>query len=247
MKQKKLVQCKALPLTTTETIARDLDKLVKTLPKECRYKRSATIPEAELIAGERADISLVSVESVDRDNEVVLSKGVEFCYFQKNPVVTFAHKYDELPIGKCQWIKHVPGAIKAKTIYASRPQEWEGQWLPDAVFSMVQEGILRGKSIGFLPTKIRSATQEEINRNPGWKNANAIIEASYLLEYAIAPIPVNQDALCEAVAKGLASNAVLKRLGLYRKPDVSLLKKELESLRLDPDKIIQAIMDRHTA
>jgi hypothetical protein len=190
-----------------------VESLLKTLPKECReVLRKAAVPEStEFLFGERADISLVSAETVDRDGDVVIAKGMNLEFFRQNPVVTLAHKYDELPVGRAQWIKAVVRGIKAKTIYSKTPDEWQGPYLPEAVWQMTREGILRGKSIGFLPTKLRPPTSKE---SGVWKDVQAVIESAVLLEYAVAPVPCNQDALVEAVAKGYADEATLKRLGL---------------------------------
>ncbi len=232
----------AFGIKMKEETARSLDSLLKTLPKECRsLKRKSSVPETtELQKGERADVSLVSVESIDREGEVVVAKGVALDYFQKNPVVTFAHRYDELPVGKAQWVKAVPGGIKAKTIYS------EATETARAVWQMTQEGILKGKSIGFIPTKMRPPSAEEAH----WKNANAVIESSVLLEYAVAPIPVNADALVEAIAKGYADEAILMKLGLMRqKPrakkvdEVTVFLKALEKIRIDPEKIAARIIE----
>jgi hypothetical protein len=68
-----------------------------------------------------------------------------------------------------------------------------------------------------------------------------------LLEYAVAPIPVNQDALVEAVAKGYADEATLKRLGLpvpKRRSEISLLVKALANIRLDPNKIAAQVLHK---
>jgi len=252
MKIKNLVECKSIGVHLTERQARAIDDLVRTLPKECAYKRKGRLPEAaELIAGERADISLVSVESVDREGDVILAKGINLDYFQLNPIVCYAHRYDDLPVGLCQWIRKVQGGIKAKTIYS------EATETSRAVWQMTQEGILRGKSIGFLPTKIRSATQDEITRNPAWKNAGAIIESAVLLEYSIAPIPVNQDALVQAVAKGMTDRATLKRLGLpvpepkrlSQQEMAEIIRKEFSKavVEFTPEKIRDGILSKYRA
>lgn len=194
-----------------DTLAKAVEALMKTLPKDSAfsYRHAKTVPQSvELLKGEKADISLVSSDSIDRDGEVVLPKGLELAYFQKNPIVTFAHRYDELPVGKAQWIRKVEGGIKAKTVYTDAHEMARACW------QMTQEGILKGKSIGFLPTRIRPPTGDELKARPELKNANAIIETAVLLEYAVAPIPVNQDALVEAVAKGYADEEMLKRMGL---------------------------------
>lgn len=251
MKKKTLTEG-PLGFPMPDALAKALEALLKTLPKDkaYSYRKAQAVPSLlELLEGERADVSTISTDSLDRDNEVVLPKGVGLTYFQKNPIVTFAHKYDELPIGKAQWVKMVNGQLKAKTKYADKPDGWEGPWLPDAVWAMTQQGILKGKSIGFIPTKIRSPTRDEIGERPEWKNASCVIESSVLLEYAIAPIPMNQDALVEAVSKGIADAATLRRLGINpparprRKAGSSLedFLKALEGITLDPAKIAEQV------
>jgi hypothetical protein len=220
--------------------ARNLEGLLKRLPKECRsLRRKAAVPEStELQAGERADISLVSVEKVDREGEVVKAKGVDLAHFQANPVVCFAHRYDDLPVGKCQWIKQVPGGIKAKTIYS------EATEMSRAVWQMTREGVLSGKSIGFIPTMMRPPNPDE----PHWKHAAAVVESSVLLEYSVAPVPICAEALVEAVSKGLADEATLNKLGLAvprKVDDLGLLLKALEKVRIDPEKIAARVLDSY--
>jgi phage head maturation protease len=209
----KMVEC-GLGFPLAEKQARALDQILKSLPKDCTYRKAQSVASIELKPGERADISLISSNALDRDNEVLIPKGMRLDLFQQNPVVMMAHDYSALPVGKCQWIKRDSEGIKAKTIYPEKPDGWEGQWMPDAVWHLVKEGVLRGKSVGFLPTKLRAPTQQEIKANPSWERANCVIEESILLEFSIAPIPVNPEALTIAVAKGLISEAIAQRLGL---------------------------------
>lgn len=232
-----------------DSTALAVESLLKTLPQECRtLRKKSSLPESEFIPGERADISLVSAETVDRDGDVVIAKGMQLDYFRANPIVTLAHKYDELPVGRAQWIKAVLGGIKAKTIYSQKPDDWQGPYIPDAVWQMTKEGILRGKSVGFLPTKLRPPTSKE---SAIWKDANIVIESAVLLEYAVAPIPCNQDALVEAVAKGYADEATLKRLGLsITKPTqirhhFDRTKATVKALaNIDTDRIVEMVLQR---
>lgn len=231
--------------------AQQLERLMKQAAGE--YRKASLVPEAvELVNGERADISLVSTESVDREGDVVLAKGIGLDMFQANPVVTFAHAYDQLPVGKAQWVKKVSGGLRAKTVYATKPDAWSGDWFPDAVFSLVQQGILKGKSIGFLPLRLRAPTEQEVRQRPEWKNARGIVEESLLLEYAIAPVPVNQDALVESVSKGLANLAALKLLGIRpqrqavnrQAKQVATFTKAIADITLDPEIIADQVINR---
>lgn len=239
MSKKKLSNC-ALGFPMPDHLAKALDGLLKTLPKDCTYRKASAIPDSiEVLDGERSDISKVSTNALDREYEVVLPEGIDLSWFQRNPIVTFAHKYDEMPVGRCKWIKHVPDALLAKTIYASKPDNWSGDWLPDAIFALTQQQVLRGKSIGFLPTKLRSPTPEEIKAHPSWDKAAAVIESAMLLEYAVAPVPVNQECLVEAVAKGFGSQ--VRRLGL-EVPMIDLLLRSLE--QVDSKKIADSLYNK---
>lgn len=238
----------AFGLRLPEELAKSLDNLLKTLPKECQtLKRKASAGNTmEFVPGERADISVVSTETVDREGEVIIAKGIDSSFYQKNPVVLFGHKYDELPVGRCPWLKSVPGGLKAKTIYSSRPDNWDGPWLPDAVYSMTKEGILKGKSIGYIPLKLRAPTKEEVQ----WKAANVVCESAQLLEFSVAVIPMNPTCLVEAVAKGIVDELTLNRLGMkavrprIKNSDIDTLIRSLDSLSVDPHKIANEVEKR---
>ena len=203
-----------------DAIAKEIEQAAKELPsgEEYEYKRAHYVAKQsnELPDGERADISIISTASVDRDREVVLPKGIELTQFKRNPIVTWAHKYDQLPVGKASWIKYDKAldSLKAKTLYEQRPEEWKGEWFVDAVFAMVKSGTLRGKSIGFLPTKGHAPTQAEIKANDELSNVQWIFEKGILLEYAVAPVQSNPMALVEQVSKGYVTESVLELLGL---------------------------------
>lgn len=251
--KKKLIEG-PLGLRTTDAVAKSLEALLKTLPQECRtLRRKAALPDHhELVKGEKADISMVSVESMDSDKEVVLSEGLDLDTFRKNPIVCWSHDYEQPAIGKAMWIKAVEGGIRAKTKYAERPKEWQGQWMADAIWSLTQQGIIKGKSIGFLPTKMRPPHQNDFKARPEWKDANAIIENAVLLEYSACNLPVNSQALVEAVAKGLADFATLRKLGMSverkerpAQPDImAMLMKALGNIKIDPDAIAREVHDR---
>ncbi len=188
--------------------ARTVDSLVRTLPRseEFRY-RKAVLSRAptELNPGERSDVSWISTESVDRTREVVLARGMNDAQFQQNPVVTLGHAYWLPPVGRSLWRKRVKDGplvgVKAKTQYPARPDGWAEPWPPDKVFSLIQAGLLQGKSIGFLPLKVHPPTDRELALN-GWADVELVIDEWLLLEYACVYLPANQDALVESVSKG---------------------------------------------
>lgn len=201
----------------TEVTAREVELLLKQQPAgdQWQYQRVfAKQATSECLDDQRADVSVITSGAVDRDREVVLPGGVVLDGFRKNPVVTFNHRYDLLPVGRALWIKRDGDAIKAKTRYAPRPPDWQGDWLPDAIWHMVKIGDLKGKSIGFLPLEGRPPSAEEIELRPGWADVAWIYAKVLLLEYAVAPVQSNPDALVEIVGKGAVSPDVCRALGL---------------------------------
>jgi hypothetical protein len=188
--------------------AQVLETLLKTLPKTQEYAyRKAVVPKAptELLPGERADVSWISTENPDRCREVVLARGLNDSQFQHNPIVTLNHAYGCPPVGRSLWRKFAKdGAlrgIKAKTQYPSKPDSWpDNDWPPDVAFSLVQADLLRGKSIGFLPTKTHIPDTKE-RQKYGWDQVELVIDEWLLLEYACCFLPVNPDAVVEQVSK----------------------------------------------
>ncbi|MCC6420971.1 MAG: hypothetical protein IT429_22270 [Gemmataceae bacterium] len=192
--------------------ARALDAVVRGLPHEEPYEpRTALVAKgpSELLPGERADVSWISEESIDRQGEIVRAAGMDDSHFRLNPIVTMQHAYWMPPVGRSLWRRRVKdgtlSGIKAKTQYPARPASWpaDAHWPPDVAFTLVQQGLLRGKSIGLLPTKARRPTDEEVQRDPALAKVRFVIEKWVLLEYACVYLPAQQNAVVEAVSKGL--------------------------------------------
>lgn len=245
MSKKKTIVEGAFGLRLREDVARSLDELLKTLPRECRTlkRKTGLVTSSEFLPGEKADVAWVTTDDIDREGEVVLPDGLDLTSYQTNPVVLWNHD-GAAPIGKAQWIKRAGNGIKAKTVYASRPDTHVGEWLPDTIFSLVQQGVLKGRSIGFLPLEMVSPSQEHIKANPTWEKANAIITKSMLFEYSVVSIPCNGAALLEAVSKGMKTDT-LRSLGLSvpatrSKPalDYAAL---LARVKIDPKKIAKRV------
>jgi hypothetical protein len=191
--------------------ARALEQLLKALPQSEEFQyRKLTLAKAptELNPGERSDVSWISTESPDRGREVVIARGVNDSQFAQNPVVTLQHAYWMPPVGKSLWRKRVKDGdtvgIKAKTRYPDKPESWgDDPWPADKTFALVQAGVLNGKSVGILPTRLHMPDSKECMKNE-WDpdQVRLVIDECILLEYACVFLPMNQDALVEAVSKG---------------------------------------------
>lgn len=185
----------------TDEDARELEKELES--GEYSGFRKTSINVEALLKGERSDISTISVASPDDTGDVLDPNTLDFTKFQKNPVVAYNHNYELPPIGKSLWQKRINNTWKAKTQYTSRPNEYpkDSPWFPDAIFHMVQEGTMKGKSLGGA-VKWRQPTQEDADRlHFELKAAKRISEKALIWEYSVCPLGCHRDTLVEAVSK----------------------------------------------
>lgn len=211
---KNLVDCASVPCRLPEEQAKEIDALVKTLPSECKYVRKASDAEYQFSPGERAEVSVLSSDTLDQSNEVVLPEGIALEAYRKSSVVLWNHDQSNL-IGTCGWIKLHGNRILGKTIYPERPEGAES-WFTDNVWSLIRcsPPILRSKSIGFLPTvPLRPATDTELQAHPDWKSAG-IWQSGILLEYSCVYNGANTDAIVQAINTKSVDEAILKTLGI---------------------------------
>jgi len=229
----------------SDAMAKAADEALKHIPAELRDRVKTRVTDADgnkiEVAGyirrsmnvkgmdfnddERADVSVITSGSVDRDSEVVLPKGLDFDQFRKGPAVQLCHNYTLPSIARCLWIKQDTlgdgsDAWKAKSAYTKRPSDFpEGQeWLPETTWFYVREKLLNGKSIGFIPTNMRAITPDDLRANPDYADAYCIIDKALVLEYSVCPIGANPDALVEGtskmMAKGLKTKSLMDALGI---------------------------------
>lgn len=193
-------------------VASVVERLVKDLNGDCKelvedgVMRISKVATIDANLEPRTEISFVTTDSIDRDAEVVMQTGMDWTQWRKNPTVTWAHKYDQMPIGRGLWVKKAEKedfkGFLAKTRYLDRPQDWNGEWFPDGVWHAVKNGFLAGKSIGFLPLEVRPPNEKEILARPELAKVSRLISKTLILEYAVCPVQCNPTALLESVGKG---------------------------------------------
>ena len=144
--------------------------------------------------GSRTVIATISTSAIDRDNEVVLPKGLVKQQFNGNPVVLYCHDTSTLPIGKCLWIKSTNDSVIAKYQLGKTD-------VCNDILSLMQDGILRAHSVGFQSLESSPPSQEEIKANPSWADVRMVHRKWNLLEFSLCPIPCNPEALAIAVSK----------------------------------------------
>jgi len=220
MRTEKVVQHAGSGYSMPEAMARKIDSLSRGLPSDFRYRRMAKAPSGfSLQAGERADVSIITTDAVDRDGECILPAGGDWSGY--NSVVPFCHSYVELPVGSCEWMRPATTAdgdgIAAKTVYPPKPADWgDAPWLPSAVLHLMQQPVptCTGKSIGFLPLHKREATRDELSRRPELSGV-PIIDRWAGIEYSVVPVPCNAQAELMAVSKGISAGWLSKSMASH--------------------------------
>lgn len=187
-------------LQMPESIARTIEAAAKGLPKDFTFRRSAKAADTTAEADSRTDISIITTDTKDRDDEVLLPGGGEWGEFKKNPIVTFDHNYGELPAGSCLWLKSKANAIIAKTFYPTKPEDWgDSPWLPSAILHLLQQDppICSGKSLGFIPTNVRRHQRREVAA-PGMegRSDHRQVDRTRIRRHADAVQPRRRDHLC---------------------------------------------------
>ena len=175
--------------------------------------------EKEISANERSITQYVSTHSVDRDNDIVLAKGIDLKNYRKNPVVLFNHQRD-LPIAASLWQKPDDVGLLTKTSFSKTP-------FADDIYTLHLEKILNAWSIGFMPVTW------EFDEKKGITTFTKI----ELFEYSSVSLPANPEALDEA------KSIIKSTEGLYLIKQANaknLLQIELAQFRTEIDELKRA-------
>jgi HK97 family phage prohead protease len=151
---------------------------------------------------------LASTSSIDRQGDSIDQSGWELKSFKQNPVILWAHRYDELPLGKVVDLSITDNGLEADISFASEEANPKAQ----QVKKLIDDGILNAVSVGFIGKE---------------RNGNIITKAE-LLEISIVPVPANQEAL--VMASKNIDEALVKDI-------TELLKKEESDMTEIPEDI----------
>ncbi len=255
----------ALGIPMKSELAFELDEIIKGLPQECRerglIRKCYSAKKLEVDTVERTDMSIITNDAVDRDGEVIMPGGLDWKQFKKAGMpVPFAHDYTALPVGRGLGVWRERPTEKsqstsrdgwaAKTLYATRPEGWskDAPWLPDAILSLIDQKMLGGKSIGFIPTEYSNPRPEEIELRSELANVSYVIRKAIVIEYSVAPIQSNPEALVlgtKSYAKDLTERA-MEHLGIYLPTDIDFnLKSESSCADAIPTyKLVERLTER---
>jgi HK97 family phage prohead protease len=159
-------------------------------------------------AGERVRRFVLTTDALDRDFEVVVPSGGRFDEYLKNPQLLWAHKYDQLPVGKCLGLK-----LANSGRWLVGDFEFARTKFANDVYGLYRDGFLRAVSIGFRALEVGPPVGEMLAARPELASkCLRVIKRWNLFEVSCVPIPSNAEALEVAVQKGLVSDALWHEL-----------------------------------
>ena len=157
---------------------------------------------------------VISTEAIDHSGDRVHTAGVRLGTHEKNPVVLFDHGQNgyRLPVGRAASDEGVytvradpeRGFVESVTHFSKTLR------LAEEIFQLIDEDILRGVSIGYLPLHAELMP----GADPEDEDAPLDLRSIELVEYSHLPLPDNKDALLVRMQKGFGG----------RRPDPELLR-----------------------
>ena len=158
--------------------------------------------------------AVISTETIDRDGEVLIAQGMDSSEYDLNPVVFYNHDYGQ-PVGQVTNLRRGQDKVEATIKFAKRPENFQGSYFPEFVESLVEQGIVKGISVGFVPKPggVRKASKKD--RESYGDEVSQVYSKWKLMEVSIAPLPANGRALVSAVRKGLVNPEDAQRWAGY--------------------------------
>ena len=159
-----------------------------------------------------------SDERVDRQGDIVLQNW-KFDDYQNNPLMLYAHRWDDPPIGTVLNWEVMPRtsrvyngrSLRLMPLFATKDQyEWA-----DTIFRLAKARFLRTGSVGFYSDNIIQVRDPNERMRMGLGNMGVIYDKNNLIEWTVAPVPANQGAL--------QSLSLVARKGLLRGDDLSVV------------------------
>ena len=146
------------------------------------------------VAADRQLRFTASTGAVDREHDRIDPRGWQLASYLANPVILWAHRQSELPIGKAVEIGIEGDALKMTVEFVSPDVPVVGP-MAEAVYQLCLRGFLTATSVGFRPLTW-SVPGGESARGDDWM-PGVDFETQELLEVSICGIPCNPEALMD--------------------------------------------------
>lgn len=201
-------------------------KRVKLTAEQCQKLCEAT--GLEYLDGYESRVieHVITDETVDRIGDIIRAKGGDIKNYKKNPVIQFAHIYNELPVGHSikVWRDSKENNWKSWGLYFDERVDKSGR--SDLVFKFIAAGAMPACSVGFLPFEISRPESEEELEESGLGKYGVEFTKWELLEYSPCPVPCNPNALQNSLKdfrKGIKD-------GLFSKENCELFAEDKDEL-----------------
>jgi phage head maturation protease len=173
-----------------------------------KITKSFQVKSAPLSSGEAYVV--VNTDTLDRDGEVVVPKGLNDKEYRKNPIVLWMHDQTQ-PVGTTVSMSRMDREIGAHMRFAKRPAGFEGPFMPDFVRALVEDGVIRGASVSFeaQAAGIRNPTKADIEKYGS--EVRRVFSHWKLLEWSFVSIGANPDALVVAAEKSFADRDMVRK------------------------------------
>jgi len=149
---------------------------------------------------------VLSDATVDRYGDSIVAKGWDLASFERNPIALFGHSHD-YPIGRWSDLRVEGGKLMGRLNLAARGTSAR----IDELIGLVEQGILRAVSVGFMPKKAEPI-------DPGKPYAGQRYLEQELLETSLVSVPANPAAL--AVAKSMQVSDEIMSLAFGEQAEV---------------------------
>lgn len=171
-----------------------------------------TVPAAlSTDPGKMTVTGIITAETRDRENDIVLTAGIDLADHARNPVVLLDHGLTgyTLAVAKAEdpagdyTVRSAEGFLEAITHFTDKVQ------VSEQLFALYDAKIMRAFSIGFIPKSLKRLPANPNNplARPGY-----LVESCLLTEYSCCAVGCNGDALTVAYEKNLLAGRQLHPL-----------------------------------
>ena len=195
-----------------------------------RLKSVETWADYRVKRGKNGVLWISTDKSMDRDGEVVLPSGVVLDAFDKNPILLFGHDHQK-PIGRV--VDYTVGEERNTFVPEFAKSSQEAQ----TIKGLVDDGVLRATSIGFLPLELGEKVYEQQlgNTYARWE----------LLEQSIVAVPSNRGALMAAAKRMKSVATIAPWFGMPEVERVATKRGVVRGFRFDSVDEVLAFAKRH--
>ena len=189
---------------------------------------------------------ILTTNDIDADLERMNIDGLDLERFKQNPIMLYQHNSNEFPIGRWKNIKKWKSKITAEPEFAEDDFSQQVKYF-------VENDIIKGASIGFMPKRIdkelpRDKDLKEQALNMYGRDYIRVFDTAELYEASLVNIPSNPNAV--SVTKSL-KNIDEDKLAFYekyikREKQEEDKLKELENIIEDLEKRIEKIEKKKT-